>query len=139
LQAYKNAIYLKPEYRELYYDIGYTFSHLDSYDSAEHYLKKCSEIFSERKEVLEIRFYNFYRWGKYKEALITLDKILEINPRDTKAMFSKGIIHFINGRSDLARRCWETAYSGDPGNIQIKNVLDLLDGGRLKKDMFLGK
>ena len=65
-----------------------------------------------------------YNKGKFEDSLRFVDEVLRRNPNHIRAWTMRGSLAHALGRKDAARESWQRARELDPGNDQIKNILE---------------
>ncbi len=65
--------------------------------------------------------------GRIEEALTEVERVLETRPGEVSALVQQGILLYLLGRKEHARRAWEEALFRDPLNKLVQLYLHTLD------------
>jgi len=97
-----------PEDVEALINLGNAFLMMRAWDRALEPLEKADELKPGNTDVLKAIGIAYFNKQDYAKATSSYDKILEINPNDTLALFNLGVInkHYFN-KQDQARRYFE--------------------------------
>ena len=68
--------------------------------------------------------------GKYDRAIVTLNEILALEPRDVLALKRLGSAYFSLGQKKRAKESWERALVLQPNDATLKKFIARVDRGR---------
>lgn len=101
--------------------------------------EKAKDILPFRKSArdpksLVTRGYRLYRKGKYKKALVELDKAIKLDPKNSRAYFWRGRVHVKTRRYDEAMSDFKSAVKLDPRYAPSYDNLGWLHGLKNEHD-----
>jgi hypothetical protein len=137
LEAYKNS----PENYDILRMIGSTYLILEEYSESITFLRLSIKEFTDNgPQPYTLLAEALYRNNQYREALIEIDKSLEINPEDSWSFFIKGLILSQTEGYNIFHTYYLKAIEIDPDNWSIKKdyALRLIEMDEYEKvELFL--
>ncbi len=131
---------LRPGAASSYIELALTRARLKDFDGAVAVLKQGVEKIPD-SEILRTRLgYTYLMMGRIPDALATMSRVLEANPRAIDALTTVAIIFDGTGRKDDARAYFERALAVEPENkfLRLGYAQNLASVGRLSEaiDLF---
>ncbi len=106
LVHFKKARQLKPNYAEAYYGIAKTHLHQHHFMESEHAIRKAIAINPQQVEFYQLLAEIYQEQNDYKQALVYLDNILDIDSTYTRAYLGKGSVLMEMGESIKAEEAF---------------------------------
>ena len=75
---------------EVYYNIGYCYSHLGNDEEAVIYYDKCTNVSSDYVEAYNQKGQSYFNMELYQEAIIEFNKVILMSPTDSEVYYLKG-------------------------------------------------
>ncbi len=95
---------------------------------AEFVLKNALELFAGDADVLGRIAAVHARAGMHAQATAAIAAALRITPEDADLWRRLGDLHMEAGDRELAEKYWRTSLAGDPGQFQLRDMIDFMDG-----------
>ncbi len=67
---------------------------------------------------------HLYNQGRFYDASNVVEEILKRNPKYVRALLMKGSLMYVQGQKDLAKKAWEEASLLQPGDKEIKGIME---------------
>jgi tetratricopeptide (TPR) repeat protein len=97
LKAFDRLIELQPEEAGNYVGRGQMLYVLERYEEAIEAFDKSASLDSSRTDVIGMKTAAMARLGRFEEALVLINKILEQNPDDITGIYNRACLYSING------------------------------------------
>ncbi len=109
-EYYERVVKLKPQFADAYYNLGYCYSYLERPEDAVKAFQLAAE--NAYMEVFGIRMTQYSALNalagaytearRYDEAISTLEKLRQTNPRDESLLYQIGQVYLMRGNNDEA-------------------------------------
>ncbi|WP_284036632.1 Ig-like domain-containing protein [Neobacillus sp. 114] len=106
--SYRNAILA------VFTEIVDVHMNLNRFSDAENWIEKGLASYPFHLELLQLKVDVLYKLNKYEECMLVLDSILEKEPQDAKALYTKGLIYDHEKRFTKANRYFNRAAAINP-------------------------
>ncbi|MBN1383935.1 MAG: tetratricopeptide repeat protein [Elusimicrobia bacterium] len=121
VSSYKEAIRIKPEKPDAYYDLGTVYLHQKKYDMAISYLKKALEIKPDYDKVYNNLGLAYKLKKDYPKAIKVFRKCIDISPEQRAAAYNNlGLVYVEMGELSKAFENFLKAVKLDPGSSAIR-------------------
>lgn len=100
-----------------YLNLASIFKDLGDYTRAIYILKRACGKFSNDARVLLLLGRLYYLDGQTSEAIVAMNKVLEVNPNDADAFITLGLCHEQEGENNTAQQYFNKAISLDKNNF----------------------
>jgi len=102
IEAYKQAIIMKPDYGEAYVNLGLAYDRRGKYPEAIDAYTKAIKMKPDSQSTYNKLGTLYIVLGKYSLALHTFKKAITIDPKNSATHFNLGIAYFLNGDKTAA-------------------------------------
>lgn len=102
IEAYKQAIIMKPDYGDAYVNLGLDYYRLSKYPEAIDAYTKAIKIIPDAQSIYNKLGTLYIVLGKYSLALNTFKKAITIDPKNSLTHFNLGIAYFLSGDKTAA-------------------------------------
>jgi Flp pilus assembly protein TadD len=130
----QEAIALRPDFPEAYYNLGYIHIQRQEWDQAEAVLKKAVELRGDYNEALMALSSVYQRTGRNDEAEALIIQTAESGAGDGRVFFNLGVVRFNDGDSAAAQEAFNKAAELDPSNAEVQYYLGTLAVGQGQVD-----
>lgn len=115
IQTLQAAVNIAPENPLVNYDLGVLYAKQNNYAQSAIYSGKAAQLVGNGfAEAYNNYGYALAQLGRYEEALVAINKSLELKPDSAAALDSKGFAYFGMGRYDEALKAFQDAIKQDP-------------------------
>ena len=128
LAACRAALEAGPYVPETHLDLAEALADASSAGEAESVLKSALELFTGDAAVLRRIAEVYARLGMHAEATRVIADAVRITPEDHALWRRLGDFHMDAGERDLAEKYWRVSLAAKPGQFQLNDMLDYLDG-----------
>jgi Uncharacterized protein conserved in bacteria len=97
---------------------------------AEYALREALGVFTGDPDVLERLAEVYARLSLYREAIELMSQAVRINPDSSHLWRRMGDLHMENNDQDGAIRMWRVSLAADPGQFELSDMVDFLEGKR---------
>jgi len=118
----KRALEIEPRYAQAYGCLGIIAFKRGDLHQAEYFLRRSTELIQREGSFTDLGAL-FVQMARYKEAEITLNEAIKINPYDAQAHFELGHLYLQTGASKKAMREFRQAMAIEPGNDETRRAL----------------
>ena len=141
--AFKRALRLKPDYGEVYYDLGMLYINWGRYKAAQWWLKKAAELdtYGERYKAFFALAHLYKKLGNEKAYLESLKRAVDLYPKYKEALEELANYYYQKGnfaKAEYYLRLYLINYPNDE-RISLKLAKLLIEENKLKEAKLLLK
>lgn len=124
---YNKTLRVKPNERKANFGIGYCLNAAGNYAEAKTYLKAAIASEDDYTAAYIDLGYSEYMLNNYAEALVQLNKALELNENSINALYYKGLVYIAKKDKQIAMAVYERLNNVSPSSAQkLKERIDKL-------------
>lgn len=124
IEAYKQAIIMKPDYGDAYVNLGLDYYRLSKYPEAIDAYTKAIKIKPDAQSIYNKLGTLYIVLGKYSLALNTFKKAITIDPKNSSVHFNLGIAYFLSG--DKTAAFGEYIILNEIDKERAQNLIDVM-------------